>query len=419
MKNRVLFALAFAMVTLLSMTADVSGEVIVDQEQWTSTASIDLTIEPPQGHKTLDQSVTAGVTGLLRKVEFSAEVTSDRVYFYVNQPGRGGPPLESMTFATRLQQGSGQYSIDVSSAKIFLQAGDVFSIGLVGMEGTTPAGSFRAARDMNPDAYPRGALYWRYGGTGWLGLGYDDDMMFRTYVDIGPTNQELFIPAAASAHGQQGTFWTTGAWLYNGSDDLADVYGAFLRQGRDNSAAVAAPMFLATIPAHGTVALEDLVSELGSSDATGGLYLLGELDQIDAPLPFLYVTSQTSTPNPAGQGSYGQGILAVPGDTATQAVAAGACQSAEKRTNVGVLNTSSSPVTLSITVFDANGSVAVTTMWNLAPYEQRQVGLPSFGISSLSGGTVVFARTSAGGSYCGYLSIIDQDSGDAVYVAAR
>lgn len=272
---------------------------------------------------------------------------------------------------------------------------------------------------MNPDAYPQGALYWRYGGTGWLGLGYDDDLMFRTYVDVGPTTQELFIPAAASAHGQMGTFWTTNAWLHNDSDELADVYGAFLSQGGDNSAAVAAPMFLTTIPAHGTVALEDFVSELGSSEATGGLYLLGELDLPAAPLPFLHVTSRTSTPNPAGQGSYGQGIPAVAGNTATRAVAAGACQSAQKRTNVGVLNTSSNAITLRITVFDANGAVAVTTVWSLAPYEQRQLGLPSFGVSSLNGGTVVFARTSADGSFCGYLSIVDQDTGDAVYVAAQ
>jgi len=560
----------------------------LDQEQWTYTASIDLTIEPPLGHKTLDQSVTAGETGLLTNVEFYADVTSDRVYFYVNQSGRGGPPLENMTFVTQLQQGSGEYDIDVSPANIFLRAGDVFSIGLVGLEGTTPAGSFRAARDMNPDAYPRGALYWRYGGTGWLPLGYDDDMMFRTYVsptsgpaqnllqnpsfdsdgagwteggwvdavfrdDVGSpfaggsgpgaleiffyyrgggsngvfqevpvtggktysaalsvympspdnpalaapigigwytashgyirgdylypdhlvrdqwmrisshvaapanaafasfvaaitnpndpnetrssitfvddayfapeefdtTTQELFIPAAASAQGQEGTFWTTNGWLYNGSDDSADVYGAFLSQGRDNSAAIAAPTFLASIPAHGTAVLEDLVAKLGGSGTTGGLYLLGELDRLDGPLPFLYVTSQTSTPNAAGQGSYGQGIAAVAADTATRAIAPGACQSAEKRTNVGVLNTSSHPIALTITVFDVYSAVATSIGWTLAPYEQRQVGLSVLGVSSLSAGSVVFERTSAQGSFCGYLSIVDQDTGDAVYVAAR
>jgi len=178
---------------ILNIVFTLAGPVLIakgtlDQEQWTYTDSVGLSIDPPLSHKTLDQSVTAGITGLLTNVEFYAEVTSDRVYFYVNQPERGGPPLEDLTFATQLEQGSGVYNIDVSAANIFLKAGDVFSIGLVGLEGNTPAGSFRAARDMNPDAYPRGALYWRYGGTGWLGLGYDDDMMFRTYVT--PLDQE-------------------------------------------------------------------------------------------------------------------------------------------------------------------------------------------------------------------------------------
>jgi hypothetical protein len=233
------------------------------------------------------------------------------------------------------------------------------------------------------------------------------------------TTQELFIPAAASAHGQQGTFWTTNGWLHNGSDDSADVYGAFLSQGRDNSAAIAAPTFLATVPAHGTAVLDDLVAGLGGLDTTGGLYLLGELDRLDGPLPFLFVTSQTSTPNTAGQGSYGQGIPAFAANTATRTVAPGACQSAQKRTNVGVLNTSSHPITLHITVFDELGAVVAQIRWTLAPYEQRQVGLPSFGISSLDAGSVVFERDSAQGSLCGYLSIIDQDTGDAVYVAAQ
>ncbi len=179
---------AFTIAASVLMTGSVGATGVLDQEQWTSTSSISLTIDPAQAHKTLDQTVTAGMTGLLTNVEFYADVTSDRIYFYVNQSERGGPPLENMTFSTQLEQGSGVYNIDVSAAHIFLNAGDVFSIGLVGLGGTTEAGSFRAARDMSPDAYPAGALYWRYGGTGWMGLDYDDDMMFRTYVT--PLDQE-------------------------------------------------------------------------------------------------------------------------------------------------------------------------------------------------------------------------------------
>lgn len=250
------------------------------------------------------------------------------------------------------------------------------------------------------------------------GITFVDDAYFALEAHD-TTTQELFIPAAASKRGQQGTFWTTSGWLHNGSDDPANVSGAFLAQGRDNSAAVAAPTFLATIPAHATVALEDLVARFGHSGETGGLYLRGELNRLDAPLPFLYATSQTSTPNAAGQGSYGQGIPAVAGETAARVVAAGACQSVHKRTNIGVLNTSSHPIMLSVTVIDAGGALATVVPWALAPYEQGQLGLSTLGVSSLDAGTVVFTRTSAEGSFCGYLSIVDQDTGDAVYVAAR
>ncbi len=193
-RNKTILNNAFTVAALVLMTGSASAIGIVDQEQWTYNASISLTPNPGDGHKTLDQAVTAGKTGLLTNVEFYAEVTSNRVYFYVNQSGRNdGDPLEA-TFVTQLAQGSGAYNIDVSAANIFLTAGDVFSIGLVGLEGNTEAGSFRAARDMNPPAYA-GALYWRYGGTGWLGMGYDDDMMFRTYV--APLDQEQWTSNAS------------------------------------------------------------------------------------------------------------------------------------------------------------------------------------------------------------------------------
>ena len=250
------------------------------------------------------------------------------------------------------------------------------------------------------------------------GLSYIDDALFAVQ-GTGTTPQELFIPAAASAHGREGTFWTTNAWLHNASDEPADVYGAFLAEGRNNSAAVATPTFLVTIPAHGTVVLDNLVSELGSPDKTGGLYLLGEVADAGEPLPFLYATSYTSTPNTAGPGSYGLGIPAVGSHRAVTTIAPGVFQSEQRRTNVGALNTSSDWIELSITILNSSNAITTTTSWLLAPYEQKQVGLPRFGISSMEGGTVVFSQTSPDGSYCAYLSIIDPSTGDAVYVPAQ
>ena len=250
------------------------------------------------------------------------------------------------------------------------------------------------------------------------GISFVDDALFAVQ-GTGTTSQEFFIPAAASAHGLQGTFWTTSGWLHNGSDEPADVFGAFLAQGQDNSAAIASPTFLVTIPARGTVVLDDLVSELDGSDKTGGLYLVGEVAGAGRPLPFLYATSYTSTPKTAGPGSYGQGIPAVGRHNAVTAIAPGVFQGTQRRTNVGALNTSSHQISLSINILNPNNTTTKNTTWVLSPYEQRQVSLTSLGIDSMSGGTVIFTRTSPDGSYCGYLSIIDQNTGDPVYVAAQ
>jgi hypothetical protein len=207
--------------------------------------------------------------------------------------------------------------------------------------------------------------------------------------------------------------------LHNAADEPADVFGAFLAKNRNNAAAVASPIFLATIPAHGTVELDDLVSALGNPEKTGGLYLLAEAAGAGEPLPFLHVTSYTSTPNGAGQGAYGQGIPAVASHHAVKTVAPGIFQSDQRRTNVGVLNTSSHWIELGITLLNASNTVTTTTSWLLAPYEQRQTSLTSFGISSMEGGTAVFVQTSPDGTYCAYLSVVDQDTGDAVYLPAQ
>ena len=131
------------------------------------------------------------------------------------------------------------------------------------------------------------------------------------------------------------------------------------------------------------------------------------------------MTSYTSTPNSTGSGAYGQGIPAVASHRAITTVAPGVFQGEQRRTNVGVLNTSSDWIELSITILNSTNTITTTTSWLLAPYEQKQTGLTSFGISSMEGGTVVFARTSPDGSYCAYLSVVDQNTGDAVYVPAQ
>jgi hypothetical protein len=192
MKRRIEPEMIIRLVAILFLFSAVpaSGGSVVDQQQWTSNGTHNLDIGEDQVHKVFDQAITAGKTGLLTNVEFEATIETNNVYFYIVDGDRFGGEQTS-AFYVNLEPGSGLYNIDVSSAKLWLNSGDNFSMGFqsfyVGYGGddglATTNGSFSVYLGQYPDsAYAGGSLYWRYGGTGWLGLGYDDDMKFRTYI---------------------------------------------------------------------------------------------------------------------------------------------------------------------------------------------------------------------------------------------
>lgn len=250
------------------------------------------------------------------------------------------------------------------------------------------------------------------------GILYTDDVFFAV-AGSGTTMQEAYYPAAASVAGLQGTFWTSDGWFRSTAASPVDLFGAFLPGGgQDNSAAVAALVPLGTIPAGGSLVVTDIVGMLGGGGKTGGVYLRAEAVG-GTSLPFLYATSYTSTPNPEGGGSYGQGIPAVDRGAKVMTIAPGAFQNAERRTNVGVLNTSNQTIMVLVQVVDDLGNVAATTTWTLEPYGQRQASLPSLGVQRLDGGSVVFEMTSGAGYLRGYTSTVDAITGDAVYTAAQ
>ena len=249
------------------------------------------------------------------------------------------------------------------------------------------------------------------------GIVYWDDA-YLAAAEGGEVVQSLFVPAAAAVHGASSTYWSTDGWFSNLTDATVTVSGAFLYQGQDNSSAVANPSTLGTIPPDGFTKLDDIVTMLGLSEKTGGLYLEFAATGSSLPAELAKATTHTYTPNPSGDGVYGQGIPAVPSGTLTTAYVPGVFQGTDMRTNVGALNTSGGTITLDVTILNSAGNEAGSATWTLAPYEQKQVSLPSLGISSLDGGTVIF-ELSGHGSYRAYTSTVDQKSGDAVYNEAR
>ena len=229
----------------------------------------------------------------------------------------------------------------------------------------------------------------------------------------------LYLSAAASASGVAGTYWYTDAWIHNRAEVDVDVFGAFLAQGRDNSSVLASLQSLGTIAAGGFLEVADIVSALGQSGKVGGVYLAATPLEATGTADLIAASSHTWTGNPFGDGTYGQGITAVSAGTEDELRVPGLIQTSAFRTNVGALNTSYSDITVRIRILDGSGTQRADVLWDLQPYEQRQASLASLGLSQLAGGTCVFNVTAGPESFIGYASIVDNNSGDAVYVEAR
>lgn len=249
------------------------------------------------------------------------------------------------------------------------------------------------------------------------GIVYFDDVWF---AEKGATTatQELFLPVAASKAGSNNTYWTTDIWVYNLVGFPVTLAAGVLRANQDNSSRVANPTTVATIQPNRFQRLADVLGTL-NEHITGGLYLRATAEAAGLPAELIMLVSRNSTPNPGASGSYGQGIAAVEPGTRNKTIACGVFENANNRTNAGVLNTSGSSVTVSVKVLNSQGTVAGQASWTLLPYEHRMVNVGTLGASGLDGGVAVFERTSQAGSFRGFISVVDNHTGDSVFVEAR
>jgi len=248
------------------------------------------------------------------------------------------------------------------------------------------------------------------------GIALFDDILFEEEGSSVAT-QVLYVPAAASAAGLKNTMWTTTGWFANQVAYSVSIAGAFLRQGQDNSTAIKSLTPIATVPPSGFLEVKDIFAAVGGAGASGGIYLEFSASAVGLPATLVHATTTTFTPNPSGDGVYGQGLPAVGPGIVHHVVIPGVFQSAERRTNLGVLNTSGSTLELAVAISGPDGRNVAAVDWTLRPYEQRQVSLQSLGVASLSGGYAQVTRNSLGGSFRAYVSVVDQSSGDAVYTA--
>ncbi|MBW3563191.1 MAG: M36 family metallopeptidase [Acidobacteria bacterium] len=213
------------------------------------------------------------------------------------------------------------------------------------------------------------------------------------------------IPVVAHLDGAGGSKWRSDLYLSNPLDEPLELSIRY----RGVSGAVSGRVEGTLGPYSSAFVMDVVESWFGAS---GGGHL--EITPGSA-----IVSSRTW--NDRGNGSFGQNVASVAtGDGITElgqsGVAIGVEQSDHFRTNVGLVEIGDGFAVFDVTVFGERGAMLCTARFGLAPREQRQVSLPSMGCRTTPGGYVVLTKVSGDGSVVGWASVVDNLSGDPVFM---
>lgn len=236
-------------------------------------------------------------------------------------------------------------------------------------------------------------------------------------ANAGVESEVLHIPAAARATGAADTYWVTDVAVANLTDGTASCNIAYLVKNQDNSA-----------PQNTSLALQpgeqqlfhDIFDTLFDLESANGAL------RLTISHPDVKVTSRTY--NAAGtEGTYGQFIPALGEEsvigTGRTAVLPQMQENGGFRTNVGLLNLTPLEVTVEIDLYRGTGNLIGTETVDLLPYEMTQVDrvFNTVGAGAVDHGYAVVRLADDGEEQevLAYASVIDNDSGDPIYVPTQ
>ena len=218
------------------------------------------------------------------------------------------------------------------------------------------------------------------------------------------------LPSSAHAPGAAGAFFTTDLTLANTGSSDATVTLRFLSHDEDGTNG---PRRDLALPAGASTRVADVLGSLfGVSSGYGALL-------VSSSVPTLAVTSETSTPAPAG-GTYGQSVPAFPDSSlirpGSPASIGGIRENASFRTNLVLANPTALPVTVHVELRSAAAVLLGAVDVALAPLSMTQVGrvgaaLAGAGIQ-LADGRLDLSTATSSGAFAAYATVIDNATND-------
>jgi len=224
------------------------------------------------------------------------------------------------------------------------------------------------------------------------------------------------VPVAAHLPGANGTTWRTDVAVQNIQSTPITIEFALVESGEGlagNVAAIGSPV---TVPAGGSMTIKDILQNQKGGAAVSGALLAG------ADEPFA-LTSRTY--NATSNGTFGQTVstaqdIATDGsDDASTLYIPGIVQNAAFRTNLGLVISANSPMTVTVMINDANGQSIGTRTFNVAAgvTTHVQFGVPSVTASAFDVAGAVVHITAGSGTVIAYGSVVDDVTGDASYIS--
>ncbi len=220
---------------------------------------------------------------------------------------------------------------------------------------------------------------------------------------------QSFFPAVAVAAGAQAAFFQTDLEINNTGSEEAEVLLHWLPRGQDNSEPVESEPV--TFAPGQSRRWRNVLTELFGlqPDSLGALKMVASTDSV------IGMSRTYNVPGDDAAGTFGQGMPAV---RATEMITGTEprrviflSEDSDSRGNVGCVNGSRESVTISIGIFNAEGTLLATETMGLGPYSNDQVNRIFQDHAPVHGYVDVWADSDDAVYYC-YGSLLDNQTSD-------
>ncbi len=235
-----------------------------------------------------------------------------------------------------------------------------------------------------------------------------------------PSGSSLFVPVGVHAPGSSGTFWVTDVRLFNPSFGDTRNLKVYLIP-KDTDGTVEFQQTNVTVPPQTIVSLPDILANRFGVDQLQG-NLIFETDD-----PHILATSRTYNTG-GGSGTYGQYIDMVRAADALGAGDAAAylvqlARNGAFRTNIGFSEVTGHEATVRVELFDGvtGSGLGSPKQYTIRPFSNTQVNriFEDLGAGSSPNAYARITVTSGQGRVVAYASVVDNATGDAIYIPAR